>query len=46
MVTFLDDGCILAKYGFRFLKFDSTGFPLDEIEFSGLRTKFLGEKYY
>ena len=46
MVTFLDDGSIIAKYNNRFIKFSSTGSHQDEIEFEGSLTKYLGEREY
>jgi hypothetical protein len=34
------------NYGNRFQNFNSGGVPLDEIEFEGHPTKFLGDKLY
>ena len=41
--SFDQDGLIFAQFGNKFLKFGSSGVPLDQAEFESLSTKYLGE---
>jgi len=46
MVTFLDDGTILGKFGDRYMKFTEDAYPLDQVEFEKNLTVRLGERPY
>jgi hypothetical protein len=46
MVTFQNDGTILAKFNERYFKFTEDGNPLDEIEFENRSLRSLGEIPY